>query len=343
MPRIHSIYSTPDARTILGSCTRLANVTRTWVENDVGTASFELPFGTPDIERVAAYGALHWIYEDGLRPWVGYVETRSYTDISLKLELRSAEGLLKGQTTRQGIVLGADGPASRAAIAYAVFSSAIGSSTVPLRSGLFDAGGAGFVTYDYVDCFDTFRKLADGGRASFWVDEQLRTNFRSQRGIDKRNSIYLRQGNHLIDVQVTETIAESINAAVGLGAGTDIVSRDKKALVMDPIGPFRSEVFNYNEAADAEMVASLLTEDLQRRQQPRITVEGTLLKGAMWGQFWLGDYVTVITYPPSQTSWRREHVCRVTGAEAGQDDKLRLVLEAVADTSTQTPRTWVLT
>lgn len=342
MAKVNLVYAAPDAVRLLGSCGTATSVSRTWVLNDIGTATYELPITQPDLSRIVELGAINWLYEDGVPPFVGYVEERSWTDSSVRVGLRSAEGLLRGQLTRQGLVLGADGQASVGTVAYNVFlSGVLRNSTVPLRAGIFDAEGARFVEYSYADVFDAFSKLAENYRAAFWVDENLTVHFRSQRGADKTGSVVLVQGRNLINVQITETIAETINAAVGLGEGNDLAKRPKKALRFTPVGQFKAEVLTLSGAADSETVTKMTEDELRKRRHPKITIDAELVKTAPeWGQFFLGDIVKVVS---SVVPWGNEYNCRVVGVEIGQEDKMRLVLSVIPQTIGETPTTWTLT
>lgn len=342
MPKINLVYAAPDATRLLGSCGNATAINRTWVLNDIGTASYELPVTQPDLDKIVALGAINWIYEDGVPPFVGYVEERSWSDDSVSVNLRAAEGLLKGQLTRQGLVIGADGKASAGTVAYNAFLSGVmRNSQVPLRPGVFDARGARFVEYNYEDVYEAFSKLAENYQAFFWVDENLTVHFRSERGSDKTNSVILIQGRNLINVRVTETISETINAAVGLGSGSNLVEKPKKALKFPPTGQFRAAVLSLSDAADGATVERMTEEELVKRRHPKITIEAELVRdAAAWGQFWLGDTVKIIT---TAVPWGGDYNCLVIGAEVAEEDRMRLALSVLPRELSGKPTTWELT
>lgn len=342
MAKVNLIYAAPDAAVILGSCANATAVTRTWVLNDVGTATYELPSTQPDLARIAALGAVNWLYEDGVPPFVGYVEERSGGDGAVQVKLRAAEGMLKGQLTRQGLVLGADGRTSVGSIAYNIFISGVmHNSTVPLRAGVFDAPGARFMQYDYADVLDAYTRLAADYTAAFWVDDDLLVHFRAARGSDKRDDIILVQGRNLVNVQITESIADTINAAVGLGDGADMATRPKKALRFTTGYQFKAEVLNLSGVTDGAAAATQTEEELRSRRHPKVTIDAELVRSAPeWGQFFLGDIVRVVS---TAVPWEAEYICRVVGAEVGQEDKMRLVLAVIPPDTADTPATWTLT
>lgn len=341
MGRINLIYAPPDGSEILGSCSTATAVQRAWVLNEVGTATYEVPLTEPRLAEIVAYGAINWLYEDGVPPFVGYVEERRWGDFGVSVGLRSAEGLLKGQLTRQSLVLGADGKMSTGVIAYNVFlSGVLRNGASPLRTGIFDAGKARFMEYSYADVLDAFAKLSESYKAAFWVDEDLRVHFRDSRGEDKRTEIVLVHGRNLINVTVTESLADTINAAVGLGEGNDIAAKPKKAWRFTPTGQFRGEVFNLSNAADGETVAQLTEDELRQRRHPKVTIEAELIREAPeWGLFFLGDIVRVVS---PVVPWQSEYDCRVIGAEVGQENKMRLVLEVLPPETNDAPSTWLL-
>jgi hypothetical protein len=346
--KISLVYANPDAARLLGSSGNATTVNRTWVLNDIGSATYELPITEPDLETITQFGAIHWLYEDDTPTFVGYVEERSWSSNSVRIGLRSAEGLLRGQLTRQGLVLGAGSPTSAGVVAYNVFiSGVLRNSTVPLRAGVFDAAGARFVALDYADVFEVFSKLAENYSAAFWVDEDLNTHFRTARGSDKSEQVFLFEGRNLINFQLNESIADSINAAVGVGdkeptSEVDgIAARYKAPLRYPVLGRFKAEVLNLSEAADPETVKIRTKEAIIARRNPVTTIDAELVRSAVeFGQFGLGDIVKVVS---TAVPWIAEYNCRVIGMEIGQEDKMRLVLEVIWPAPAVEPSAWVLT
>lgn len=344
MSKVTLVYAPPSQPTAIKATTAAANTNRTWVLNGTGSASLELSEDTPDIANIVALDTLCWLYEDGVPPWAGFVEERSWGDAGgVTLSLRSAEGLLQKQITRQSLVLGADGSATTGAVGYAVFESAIlRNSSVPLYPGVFDAAGARYVEYQYTDAYEAISKLTENDRAAFWVDEDLRLHLRTARGADKREIIKLEQGINLTEVAIKESSANRINAAVGLGEGNDITTKPKKALKFGTRGGiFRSEVLSFSNAKDAETVRKLTVEEINKRRTVAVTVDCAILRNCPeWGNFWLGDTVTVLS---TRVPWQNEYSCRVVGAEVGETDTARLILTEIPPEDGEQPVEWLLT
>lgn len=342
MPAITLAYALPD-----GSDLRIspyaANVQRSWVLNEVGSATLEIPSDTPDLARIAMFGALIWLYEDGVPPFVGYVEEVTFADFgSVVLGLRSAEGLLKGQITRQAVLLGESTVISAGAVAYGVFESAVlRNSRSPLRAGVFDAENATFLKATYADCLEVFKKLVEDDRAAFWVDENLAVHFRGRRGSDKRESVYLYHGYNFLGASVRGTAADTINAAVVVGDSSNPTDGRTAALRFEPAGQFRAEVLTFSSAKDQAQSRQYGIDTLRVRRWPTYTIEGFLPRqAAEWGNCWLGDIVRVIS---PLVPWQKEFICRVVGTEIGQDDQMRLVLDVLPPADRETPATWALT
>jgi hypothetical protein len=343
MPQTVLAYTLPD-----GSDLRVSpfatNVSRAWVLNDVGTATFDLPAETPDLARVCQFGALHWLYEDGVPPFVGEVEQVSFSDTgTVSVGLRSAEYLLRGQITRQSVLFGESSPVSAGAVAAGVFESAVTrNGRSPLRPGVFDAENATFLKATYADCFDVFSKLTEDHKAAFWVDDHLRVHFRGRRGSDKRDSVLLFQGRNLLSATVTGSVADTINAAVVVADSNNPADGRTAALRYDTTGQFRAAVLTLSGAKDQAQARQFGVDTLRERRWPTMTLEGYVPRtAAEWGSFFLGDIVRVVT---PLVPWKNEHICRVIAAELGpQEDQMRFVFSIINETAAETPATWVLT
>lgn len=205
-----------------------ADVERTWVTNDIGTASITFPMTTPNLWSLTQWGRIFRILEDGIEPWVGVAEEMEWSESGVTLSLKSAEWLLQQKFTSQGLSFPAGTPAGT--IAYHIFRQAyLGNSVVhAIRPGFFDAPKPRFVEpYNYADCWEELKKLADESGAYVWVDGDLLCHFRDHRGIDKSSYIKLREGKHLVNVKIRESIADALTGAVAIGKGDTIAAAPK--------------------------------------------------------------------------------------------------------------------
>src|SRR5262249_596516 len=149
----------------------------------------------------------------------------------------------------------------------------------------------------YADCWTELKKLADESGACVWVDANLKIHFRNSRGTDKWTTIKLREGSHLVNVKVKETINGCLTHAVALGPGDNIASRAKistsyngdpgymfaEVLTFDSIDPLNAE----NELLE------LTRQAMGERVYPRLTVDAEMVKTTN-GAFWVGDTVDLV-------------------------------------------------
>src|SRR5262249_41434673 len=153
------------------------------------------------------WGRIFRIYEYGVPSWAGVATEMQWSENGVTLQLKSAEWLLQKAVTGQGLAFETGTRAGK--IAYGVFASAYLNNRVvhPIRTGIFDATRPRFVEpYNYADCWEELKKLADESGAEVWVDENLYCHFRDARGTDKSTSIKLREGKHLVNVSLTSSV-----------------------------------------------------------------------------------------------------------------------------------------
>src|SRR4051812_10375543 len=97
-----------------------ADVTRSWVKNEIGTAEMTFPITTPFLWAICDWGRIIRIHEYGLPAWVGSVVEREWSEGGVTLHLKSAEWHLAKKVTRQGLILGqsAAGPVTAGQIGF---------------------------------------------------------------------------------------------------------------------------------------------------------------------------------------------------------------------------------
>lgn len=323
-----------------GATAAVANVQRSWLLNDCGAASFDIPLAHEAAPYVSTPDAILWLYEDNVPPFVGTVVERSWSDGMLNVQLRSAEQLLRGLITRQGMLFGVDNPVSLGTVAYNLALSGLANVYSPLQLGLCDASAAKFAQYDYADVYEAITTLTKDRAAFFWVDEQLRLNVRDSRGQDLRSSVVLSEGHALADVRVVETFDSVVTAIVGLGKGGDLLSRPKKAMREARIGREHGAVVEYSDAIDEAAVEHRLVNELARTSTPTRTIEATLLPShSYYRTVALGDIVTIVTNSP--LGWTTTE-CLIVGIERDATDRYRLAFETLVQPSGIAPSKWEL-
>lgn len=308
-----------------------AGVSRTWVWNDIGTATVAFPMTTPQLSKIIEWGQTIRIHEDGVPSWSGVVEGREWSAEGVALQLKSAEYLLTRKITGQGLFFQ---PGTRAgAIAYGLFVSAYLKNNYihALKAGIFDASKPHFrLPYDYADLWTELKALADEDGAALWVDENLHVHFRNTRGSDKSATIKLREGKHLTNVRVHETIADAITAAVALGNGAEIQNKPQVAIKWDTDAKyFRAEVLNFSDINEREGLREPTRQTIRERGVPRVTLDADFIRtpsGEHWGAFFIGDVVEVEV--SSYLGWPYFRA-RVLGIEMAGEDVMRLVLEII--------------
>lgn len=314
-----------------------ANVERTWVHNDIGTASFTLPLTTPYLYSITKWGRIFRILEDGLPPWVGVAEEREWSESGVTLSLKSAEWLLNKKVTRQGLAFTAG--TAVGTIAHGLFTSGyLGSSIVrPIQAGIFDASTPRFVEpYNYADAWEEMKKLADEGGCAVWVDSDLKVHFRASRGTDKSASIKLREGTHLVGVKIKETIADALTGAVTIGKEVNGVRQKLATSYNGDLGYERLQALSFDNTADYDGLLALTKQEIADRVFPKLTVDAEFVKAtgsAFWGQFFIGDTVELLLSSyPNYNAYTGQmepfaQKARVLGIEIGGEDQMRLVLE----------------
>jgi hypothetical protein len=317
-----------------------AEVERTWVRNEVGTASITFPITTPNLMGIVQWGRIFRIHEYGVPSWAGVATEMEWTDSGVVLHLKSMEWTLQKNVTGQGLAFA---PGTRAGqIAYGVFASSyyVNRTVHPIRAGVFDATKPRFVEpYNYADCWEELKKLADESGADVWVDDKLYCHFRDARGTDKSASIKLREGKHLVNVSVSTSIEDTLTAAIGLGKGDTLAQKPKVATMWnaDP-GYERTEVLTFDSITSPDALREPVFQAIRDRAYPKMTVDCEFVKvpsGEFWGQFFVGDTIELLLNSYQQVNWWTGQMmglnnrARVLGVELGGEDKMRLVLELV--------------
>lgn len=338
--RIIAEFSSPRDE-LLGVCPYVSDVSREWIFNDFGTASFSLPGTTPRLYEFVNWGNIVRLHEEGVPSWVGVVTERKWNKGNVQLNLKSAEWLLQKKITRQGLLLGANGGVAAGAIASALFySAAIRSNRVQnLKPGNFDATTMHFRQYDYVDLFDALQEMAEKDGAAFWVDTDLFVHYRNRRGVDKSQGNYpivLYEDTQLIDVELTERIENVITAAMALGAGDSLTAKPKYGVAINHPRLFRAEVMNQSGVKTPAGLVEPTKAIIKERSEPELLVDATMLRYdnkrdgtpqfAEWGKFWLGDIVKLVLY---STGYPLEVSAQLIGAGIDEENKMRLVSKLV--------------
>lgn len=307
----------------------VAVTSRTWVRNEVGTATLVVPPSHPKLAALAEYGKIIRLVEKGFPTWVGQVVTREWDGNSglVSLNCKSAEWILQKKLTGQGRVYAGNSDTSAGAVARSVFENAAreNSDLRQLKAGTFNAPRTAHREFNYADLFESLQKMAEDYGVDFWVDDQLRVHF-TQRGVDRRATVVLREERHLTNIRIGDSAEEMITAVVGLGEGSSIPEKPKLLRKLSGTPFFRAEIFDVNGVGSEDGLAEPVEETLLTRGQPRLMVDATVEKiNGSYGAFWVGDIVTLVTRNP----FYRTVVAQVVGIERGEADSMRAVFGAL--------------
>ncbi len=340
-PRIIITFSSP-VDELIGVCPHAAGVTREWVENDFGTASFFLAGTTPNLTAFLADGNIVRIYEEGVPTWVGMVDEQQWQNGSVILQLKSAEWFLQGKVTRQGLLLGArGGGASAGSIASTLFTSAMASCRVKnLKAGVFDATAVHFKQYDYADLFTAFTGLVETDGSAFWVDSNLKVHFRNARGHDlsmETAPLVLYENTQLHGVKVTRRISSVFTAMLAMGDGSSLGAKPKYGVARNNPHIFRARIVNLSGYQVPSALVGPARAQLAQESQPEFLLDATMARYgeadggrfqfAEWGKFWVGDTVRAVLYSMNKTFNAR---VRVVGIGKDEEDTLRLVVKVIS-------------
>ncbi len=201
----------------LGSTQYFSDLSRSWVWNEVGSASFSLPRSLPNIANLTKLGNLVFIYETDIIPWVGFIARREWSKGGVQLTLRSAEGLLQNYITDQGLRLGAEtGGRTSAEIARTLIDSAFGNGWTPLTIGGLWGDVKHYKEYDYATLYDALSELCEEDKSHFWVDSELRVNMLPDPGREVDDRVFVEDVD-LVDVTTTDDIDEMLTNGLALG------------------------------------------------------------------------------------------------------------------------------
>lgn len=325
----------------LGGITPFAgDVTRTWLLNDIGTASFSLAATTPDLEKIIQWNNIIRIYEDGLETWTGVITRREWNRGSVTVSLKSAEYLLAKHITGKGFIAqDTAGFVGAEVLSRAVF---INDGRSLLQPGLMDARPQHFIEGDYLDCYDVFKRLTEDRKAFFWVDEGLRVNLTNERGQIKTDRVILREGIHFSEPIITEDAEEVLTHAVLIGkvdptAGGNI-EPSKAMKVDDTENHFhRAEVLDSEETRPENLIIPLW-DVLTKRGRPRVTVDTAIINiDNVWSQFVVGDTIRLVLYSRPTPA---DLTALVAGLELSPDGLMRCVFEITDDSLNRSPEEW---
>lgn len=335
--KITAMFSTATDEPI-GVCPYASSVTREWVFNDFGPASFYLPGSTPNLSRYLQDGNIVRLFEEGVPTWVGMADEQGWAKGSVQLRLKSAEWFLSGKMTPMGMQF-TTGTQTSGQIAAALFQAALRSARIQnLKPGTFDATPVHFKQYDYADLFDAFSELVDADGSAFWVDDALRVHVRNQRGNDLTTipqPVVLYEDHQLVDVTVTRRITNTNTAIMALSNGANLASKYKYGVAVAHPTLFRAKVENLNVNALAQMEGPA-NQLVDRAVEPEVLVDCTMLRYntrvdgrpqfAEWGRFWVGDIVRLVLYSMASPLDVR---VKVLGISKDESDKIRLVVKVL--------------
>lgn len=317
-------------------CPHAADVVRTWVNNEIGTASFFLPATTPNLLEIIRFGNIISIIEAPWPRWVGTVTERDWTDSGVTVRLKSAEWLLTGKPT--GISLAFPAGSVDGFIAKGVFQSAYLKNNPyhPIKAGIFDSNQPRFIEpLEYADCWETLLELAEDGGSSVWVDEDFYLHFRRQRGTDKRETVKLFEGTHLVELRVVESIEDAQTAGIAIGAEHNNTRAKSARRLQQPLGYFRAFATDYNKLYGDIQLRDALQKDINDRAAPRLTVDVSFVKtklGNLWGTFFIGDIVELNLTSYAPEGQNTTLTVQIIGLEISGEDKVRMIMNVVPET-----------
>lgn len=319
-------------------CPYAADVERSWVENEAGTASFFLPATTPNLLSVIRYGNLISIIEAPWPRWVGTITEREWSDGGVTVRLKGAEWLLTGKPTGASLAFPAgsvDGTIARGIVQSAYIKN---NPYQPIRLGIFDANRPRFIEpLEYADCWETLTKLAEDGGSSVWVDEDFFLHFRRERGTNKTAAIKLFEGSHLVEPRVVESIEDALTAGIAIGAEKNNVSAKSARRLQTPLGYFRAFAKKYDKLYGDIQLRDALQKEIEERAAPRKTVDVDFVKtnlAEFWGIFFIGDTIelNLLSYNPEGliNQYTKLNV-KIIGLEISGEDKVRMVMNVVPE------------
>lgn len=319
----------------------IAVTSMTWVRNGVGTATIDVPTSHPDLQRLVEWGNIFRLNSLDVRPWVGQMVSREWSNGVMHLGCKSAEWMLQGKLTGQGKLYGASGGEAAGGVAASLFyNAAIANNDIRvLQPGVFTASQRVFREYNYEDLFKSWEKLAADCGADFWVDEYLRAHFTDQRGRNLADTLVLREGRHLSDVRVVESAEEILTAAVGIGDEISGSIRPTFRLRYTNSPFFRAQTISVSGAKDESALEWPVRSALTEKGEPRLAVDANILKiNGSYGDFWIGDIITLVVKHPLLQKIN----VRVIGLEKGTGDVLRGIFEVIPAVSQTTLVPWTL-
>lgn len=314
----------------------VSDITRSWVWNDVGTASFLVPRSLPGFTEVIKYGNIVRIYEEGLPTWVGVVVGHSFSMGGCTLNLNSAEWLLTRYFTDQGLRLGADnGGLPAGQIAKILFENATTNGWTSLKLGTTNVDIKHFKEYDYAELFASIRDLAEEDKAAFWVDADLKFHYVKERGTTQQNFILV-ENVDLVDCSTDGTVEDLVTNGLALGEGNELIDRPKKLLQIPNANIFSAAVFEYDAVIDQQGLVGPLTEDLRKLSTEVVTVDCNVVnRNGNWARIAMGNTVTIGVWKEMYTTFQ----AKVIGIELGTNEAMRVVLEMLP-TNQATPSEW---
>lgn len=320
----------------LGSTHYFSDLNRSWLWNEIGTASFKLPRSLPNIASLTKLGNLVFIFEDGIIPWVGYINQREWNAGGVDISMRSAEGLMQNYITDQGLRLGAEtGGRPSHEIARTLIASALGNGWSPLTVGGLWGDTKHYKEYDYSSLYDALSELCEEDKSHFWVDSELRINMLPNPGVFIENRVYV-QDVDLVDVTITDNLDEVLTHGLALGEGSDLVTQPKKLLQIYNDNYYKAEVLDYGDVVDHLGLVEPLTKDLQARNAPRVVLDAGLVdRGDNYKSIRLGNILRVGVWQESY----KIYSAKVKGIELSDSNPMRVILEIDSAVIT-TPQEW---
>lgn len=319
---------------------RVANVSRSWVRNDIGKGSLALPRTLPDLMTIVSWGNIVRIVEQDLDPWVGVInQQRSWSSGSVEIQLDSLESLLTGHITDQGLRLGAaaGGMPSRE-IARTIITNALGNGWSPLSVGSLAGTKVHYKEYDYAVLFEALKDLATEDDAWFWVNENRQIYFQPTRGISIEDT-FLAENAQLYNVRSTEDASEVVTNILGLGDGSDLVEKPKLLRRIRNPYFFKAEVIDYPDILDQAGMISPVTEELKKRGKPKVTIDAEIPNiNNVWQKIRMGNRINIGTYRDQYIVERT----RIVGIEAVTGSPLRCLFETIQNEQYGPVEPWVI-
>lgn len=320
----------------IGGTKYIADVSRTFAWNDVGTAAFKMARSLPNVSELLAWGNIVKIVEPGLPTWVGQVEDRQWSGGGVDLNLKSMEAQLDNYITDQGLVFGTNGGATSAEIVRGVTLNAWGNGWTPLNLGGITGTKKHFKQYDYVVLGDAIRDLAEADKAAFWIDENLLLQYGPERGV-RRSNLLLRENIVLVNVTVTESKSEVLTNILALGKGNDLVDQPKLTVGYNNLEYYRAEVVDFSDAVDQLHLREPALGELRKRVAPTIRVEADIVnRNNLWASIRVGDMIPVGVYTDKYVVLE----AKIVGQELTSGQAMRCVFEWTPETRPVEPTEW---